>query len=73
MFLVTVTIEDSDTKRIMLSGSFPVRPGYNREPIQMPVPCVDKDGVILYSIDVMTFATKEEEQWPGAALTGKEK
>ena len=68
MFLVTVTVEDTDTKRIMLSGNFPVRPGYNREPLPMSVPCVDKDGVILYSLEVLTFANKEDERWPAAAL-----
>ena len=71
MFLVTVTIEDTDTKRVVSLGSFPVHPWNHTERINIHTPIVAKDGTFLYSLEVTTSAHKEEERWPGTALTKK--
>ena len=60
MFLVTVTVKDTDTNREYSLRTFPVIPGRHVENIEINTPMIDKGGVILYRLSVDTLAHKDE-------------
>ena len=73
MFLVTVTIRDAESK-YSHGCVFGLSPGHNVKRIPLDIPMVDKDGVVLYTMDVVYTAHKEPAaplEMGGCTVDGK--
>ena len=62
MFLITIKIEDTDSKRVFQPEYVFVRTGINQTTTKFDIPIIDKDGLVFRCFDIITQAFPDD--WP---------
>ena len=57
MLIISVTVEDTDSKRKALLTTFVVEDGYHHKNETLHTPIIDKNGLVLYTVDILTLAS----------------
>ena len=60
MFLITIKVEDTDSKLTMFNENIVVQPGFNQTSTTFDIPYINSDGLILYRYDFITQAYKDD-------------